>query len=146
MNDLAKERLILVVEDNPAHLSRIEAALQESAVWHRTIAIGNGTEALDFLHRRGAYGEAAKPDLILLDLNLPGTDGRDILEQIKATPHLKRIPIVVLTMSADAADILQSYALQGNCYVVKSENLDQLFQVVRRIEQFWLEIVTLPIE
>lgn len=146
MNELVKERLILVVEANPDHLNRIQAALQESAVRHRTIAIENGTDALNFLLRQGEFGDAPRPDLILLDLNLPGKDGREILETIKTHSQLKRIPIVVLTMSVDEADIFQSYALQGNSYVLKSEDLDQLYQLVRKIEQFWLEIVTLPLE
>jgi len=146
MNELEKERLILVVEDNADHLSRIEAALQESPVRHRVVAIANGMDALRFLYRQGEFSDAPRPDLILLALNLPGKNGLEILAQIKTHSQLKRIPIVVLTVSASEADVLQSYSLQGNCFVIKSENLDQLFQVVKRIEQFWLEIVTLPLE
>lgn len=146
MNQLDKERLILVLEDNPNHLNQIEAALRESAVRHRMIAIANGTNAIKFLYRQDEFVDAPRPDLILLDLNLPGKDGREILEEIKTNPQLKRIPIVVLTLSSNEADVFQSYALQGNCYVLKSDDLDQLFQVVKRIEQFWLEIVTLPLE
>ncbi|MDX2229475.1 MAG: response regulator [Leptolyngbyaceae cyanobacterium bins.349] len=146
MNGQAAERLILVIEDNPQHLSRIEAALRESTVPHRLIAIASGTAALQYLYRRDEFVDAVRPDLILLDFNLPDKDGREILEEIKSNAQLRRIPIVILTMSAEAEDIFNSYSLQGNCYVIKSENLDQLFQVVKRIEEFWLGIVTLPLE
>jgi len=146
MNESIAERVVLVIENNPEHLSRIEAAFQESPMPHRLVAIADGTEALDFLHRQGKFCEAIRPDLILLDLNLSGRDGREILQEIKINPHLKRIPIVILTMSTNEADIFNSYALQGNCYVIKTADLNQLFQVVRRIEEFWLGIVTLPVE
>jgi two-component system, chemotaxis family, response regulator Rcp1 len=140
------ERLILVIEDNLDHVRQIEASFQESQVPHRLVAIANGQQAIDFLYRRGDYADALRPDLILLDLNLPGKDGREILADIKGDRQLRRIPIVVLTTSNDTADISKTYALQGNCYVIKTSDVDQLFQLVRRIEEFWLGIVTLPIE
>ncbi|MDX2242576.1 MAG: response regulator [Leptolyngbyaceae cyanobacterium bins.302] len=145
MNELS-ERVVLVIEDNLEHLRQIEAAFEESTIRHRLVTIANGDEALDFLQRQGNFADAVRPDLILLDLNLPGRDGREILKEIKNNSQLKRIPIVVLTLSSGRDDIFNSYALQGNCYVVKTSDLEQLFQVVKRIEEFWLGIVTLPLE
>ncbi len=137
-------RLILVVEDNPEHTRLIKDALNDNLGQRKIVAIADGVQAMDFLHRRGNYADATRPDLILLDLNLPGKDGREVLAEIKAEPQLRRIPIVVFTISATEEDIFRSYALQGNCYVIKSSNLDQLFHIVKRIEEFWLGIVTLP--
>ena len=146
MEESPAQRLILVVEDNPEHIHLIKDALTENSGQHQIMAIADGMEAMDFLHRRGNYREATRPDLILLDLNLSGKDGRELLAEIKANPQLRRIPIVVLTLSDHEEDIFQSYALQGNCYVIKSSDLEQLFQTVKRIEEFWLGIVTLPLE
>mgnify|MGYP005846954019 CR=1 FL=1 len=146
MENFPVERLILVVEDNPDHVATIQKAFSENASNHRLLAIASGAEALDFLNRRGQYQDAPRPDLILLDLNLPGKDGREILAEIKSNPHLKRIPIIVLTLSDREEDIFRSYSMQGNCYVIKSSDLDQLLHIVRRIEEFWLGIVTLPLE
>lgn len=140
------ERLILVLEDNPDHTRLIKDALNEKSFQHQIVAIADGTQAMDFLHRRGEYVDAPRPDLILLDLNLPGKDGRELLAEIKADPRLRRIPIVVLTLSAAEEDIFKSYALQGNCYVIKSSDLEQLYQLVKHIEEFWFGIVTLPVE
>jgi chemotaxis family two-component system response regulator Rcp1 len=146
MKDPQSERFILVVEDNPDHIHLIETSFKESLVPHRLMAIADGQQAIDFLYRRGEHQTAPRPDLILLDLNLPGKNGWEILAEIKGDRQLRRIPIVVLTTSANEDDISRSYALQGNCYVIKSSNLDQLFQLVKRIEEFWLGIVTLPVE
>ncbi len=146
MEESPAERLILVVQDNPEHTDLIKAALNENSGRRKIVAISDGLQALDFLHRRGNYADARRPDLILLDLNLPEKDGRELLAEIKADQQLRRIPIVVLTISANEEDIFRSYALQGNCYVVKSCDLEQLFQLVKRIEEFWLGIVTLPVE
>jgi chemotaxis family two-component system response regulator Rcp1 len=146
MEESPTERLILVLEDNPDHVRLIKEALNEHAVRYQIVAIADGVEAMNFLHRRGEYTGDRRPDLILLNLNLPGKDGREILAEIKVDPQLKRIPIVVLAVSASEADIFETYAYQGNCYVIKSCDLDQLFRIVKRIEEFWLEIVTLPIE
>ena len=140
------ERLILVLEDNPDHTRLIKDALNENSFQHQIVAIADGTQAMDFLHRRGDYVDAPRPELILLDLNLSGKDGREILAEIKADPRLKRIPVVVLTLSAAEEDIFRSYALQGNCYVIKSTDLEHLFQIVKHIEEFWFGIVTLPVE
>jgi two-component system, chemotaxis family, response regulator Rcp1 len=146
MEESPSKRLILIVEDNPTHAQLIEQVLQARNVQHQIVAIADGIEAMNFLHRQDKYMDAATPDLILLDLNLPGKDGRTILAEIKTNPQLKRIPIIILTLSTDTGDIFQSYLLQGNCYVVKSSDPEQLRHIVERIEEFWLEIVTLPIK
>jgi len=146
MEELAVERLILVIENNPAHLRLIQSVLSESAVKHRVIAIADGTEAMNFLHCTDKYKNADRPDLVLLDLNLPGKDGREVLAEMKADAHLRRIPVVVLTSSTNQDDVVKSYSLQGNCYVIKSHEMEQLVQIVKRIEEFWLGIVTLPTE
>lgn len=146
MDDVAAERFILIVEDNPEHSRQIINALNENPVPYQIGTIADGAEALQFLRRQGAYQSAPRPALILLDLNLPGKDGREILADIKGDASLRRIPIVVLSSSGDAADIFKTYALHGNCYVIKSWSSEQLFQIVKRIEQFWLGIVTLPVE
>ncbi|MGP1387764.1 MAG: response regulator [Thainema sp.] len=140
------KRFILVLDHNPEHVDTIQRSLCSSGKPYHLETIGDGDRALDFLHRRDPYSEAAHPDLILLDLNLPGRNGREILADIKTDSSLKRIPTIVFTVSDSDADILYSYTHQGNCYVVKSSDLEQLSQIVKRIEDFWLEIVTLPVE
>lgn len=140
------ERFILVLDHNPEHVDTIQRVLGSSGKPYHLETIGDGDRALDFLHRRGPYSEANHPDVILLDLNLPGRGGKEILADIKTDSSLKRIPTIVFTVSDNDADILYSYAHQGNCYVVKSSDLEQLSQIVKRIEDFWLEIVTLPVE
>jgi chemotaxis family two-component system response regulator Rcp1 len=137
---------ILVIESNPDHVRLIQTALTQNSPQRQVISVGNGTQAINFLRRCGADKEVSRPDLILLDLNLPEQDGKEILMEIKTDAQLKRIPIVVLATSDSEEDIFRTYALQGNCYVIKSSDLDQLFQIVKRIEQFWLGIVTLPVE
>ena len=146
MEESPAQRLILVVEDSPDHTRLIKDALNEKSGQYQIVALADGVKVMDFLHRRGHYTDATRPDLILLDLNLSGKDGRELLAEIKADPKLRRIPIVILTISDHEEDIFRSYAVQGNCYVVKSSDLEQLFQIVKRIEEFWLGIVTLPIE
>lgn len=138
--------LILVLEGNPDHTRLIEDALNHNSVERQIVALADGIQAMDFLHRRGEYVDAPRPDLILLNLNLPGKDGKEILAEIKADMQLRRIPIVVLTTCASVEDVFRSYELQGNCYVIKSSDLSQLFGLVKRIEEFWLGIVTLPVE
>lgn len=146
MLDVAGERLILVVDGNPDHIRTISSVLGDSAERYQLVAIANGLEASDFLHKRGNYAGATRPDLVLLDCDLADTDGLDILAEMKADPQLRRIPIIVFTLSDRTEQIFRSYALQGNCYVLKSDDLENLSQVVKRIEEFWLGIVTLPIE
>ncbi len=146
MEESPAQRLILVVEDSPDHAHLIKDALDEQSGRYQIVALADGIQAMDFLHRQGNYADATRPDLILLDLSLQGKDGKELLAEIKADSQLRRIPIVVLTLSDQEEDIFTSYALQGNCYVIKSSDLEQLFQTVKRIEEFWLGIVTLPRE
>lgn len=140
------ERLIMIVEDNPDHANSIANVLKESSTNYRIVTIADGMQTMDYLYHRGEYADAPRPDLIILDLNLPGKNGKEILAEIKGDRQLHRIPIVVLTFSQSEEDIFGIYALQGNCYVMKSNDLHHLTQIVKRIEEFWLRIVTLPLE
>ncbi|HEY9697763.1 MAG TPA: response regulator [Trichocoleus sp.] len=144
------ERLILVVEENPDHAQLIQAILQADEEPHQLMIVADETEAIEFLQGHGKYSNASRPDLILLNLNRAETSSslkeQKILADIKANPQLRRIPIIVLTTSDDEADIFSSYALQGNCYVIKSTDLNQLSALIKRIKAFWLGIVTLPLE
>jgi chemotaxis family two-component system response regulator Rcp1 len=140
------ERLILIVEDNQDHATLINNTLKESSTHYQVVTLADGTQAMDFLHHRGEYADALRPDLIILDLHSPGKDGKGILAEIKADRQLHRIPIVVLTVSHSDEDVFGAYSLQGNCYVIKSDDLNHLSQIVKRIEEFWLRIVTLPLE
>ncbi len=139
-----KERIILLVEDNKADIRLVEEALKNSTISHRIIIVRDGVDAMAYLRRTGDYQEAIRPDLIILDLNLPKKDGREVLAEIKVDPQLKRIPVIVLTTSRNEDDVDRSYELNANCYITKSRNLSQLFAIVKRIEEFWLETVTLP--
>lgn len=140
------ERLILVIEHNPSHAQLIETVLETHSTDYQVVTVCDGVQAMSFLHQRGEYANALRPHLVLLDLNLPNKDGRSVLAEMKSDQRLKRIPIVVLTASDDTNDIFTSYALQGNCYVIKADDLDKLSLIIKRIEEFWLEIVTLPLE
>lgn len=139
-------RLILIVDGNDAHVQTIRATLAASDVVCEIVAIAHSEEALRYLHQQDEYASARRPDLMLFDVNIPDTNGLNILSEIKKTPRLKRIPVIVLTLLDDDISIFKSYVLQGNCYVLKSSNLDQLAHIVKRIEEFWLGIVTLPVE
>lgn len=135
---------ILLVEDNPGDVRLTMEVLKEGKVRNKLYTVKDGEEALFFLRREGKYADASKPDLILLDLNLPKKDGREILEIIKSDDEFKRIPVIVLTTSSTEEDILRSYNLHANCYITKPVDLDQFIAVVRTIEEFWLSIVKLP--
>jgi CheY-like chemotaxis protein len=135
---------ILLVEDNPGDVRLTQEALKENKVLNNLHVVEDGVEAMAFLHRDGKYVDAVRPDLILLDLNLPRKDGREVLSEIKADDDLKRIPVVVLTVSGAEEDILKSYNLHANCYITKPIDLNQFINVVRSIESFWLTIVKLP--
>jgi CheY-like chemotaxis protein len=135
---------ILLVEDNPGDVRLTREALKDGKMYHQLSVAVDGVEAMAFLRHEGQYADAPRPDLILLDLNLPRKDGREVLTEIKADDHLKRIPVVVLTTSAAEHDILTSYDLHANCYITKPVDLDQFLKVVQWVEDFWLTIVRLP--
>lgn len=137
---------ILLVEDNPADVRLTQEALKETKVFNNLSVVADGEQALDYLNRRGPYAEATRPDLILLDLNLPKKDGREVLAEIKADERLRRIPVVILTTSEAEQDILRTYNLYANCYITKPVDLDQFITVVKSVENFWLSIVKLPTE
>jgi two-component system, chemotaxis family, response regulator Rcp1 len=137
---------ILLVEDNPGDVRLTREALREGKVRNNLHVAADGVEALHFLRREGKFAGAVRPDLILLDLNLPKKDGREVLEDIKSDPALRYIPVVVLTSSQAEQDILRAYDLHANCYVTKPVDLDQFIHVVRSIEEFWFTIVKLPPE
>jgi two-component system, chemotaxis family, response regulator Rcp1 len=135
---------ILLVEDNPADVRLTQEGLRDSKVRNNLHVVGDGEEALAFLRHEAQYAEVRRPDLILLDLNLPKKDGREVLKEIKADPELRRIPVVVLTTSAGEEDVLRAYNLQAACYITKPVDLDQFIKVVHSIENFWMTIVKLP--
>ncbi len=135
---------ILLVEDNPGDVRLTMEALKEAKVLNKLTVVKDGIEALALLRRQGQYAQAARPDLILLDLNLPRKDGREVLAEIKADDDLKRIPVVILTTSQDEQDVLKTYNLYANCYITKPVDLNQFITVVKSIEDFWLGIVILP--
>lgn len=142
--DLGRPVEILLVEDSPGDVRLTREALKEGKVLNNLSVVGDGAAALDFLRRKGAYGNTPRPDLILLDLNLPKKGGREVLEEIKDDPDLKRIPVVILTTSGADQDIAKSYELHANCYITKPVNLEQFISVVKSVEDFWLTIVKLP--
>jgi two-component system, chemotaxis family, response regulator Rcp1 len=135
---------ILLVEDNPADVRLTQEALKEGKVYNNLHWSKDGVEALEFLRRQGKHAGAPRPDIILLDLNLPKKDGREVLFEIKNDEQLKRIPVVILTTSKAEEDVLKTYNLHANCYVTKPVDLEQFIRVVRTIDQFWLTVVTLP--
>jgi chemotaxis family two-component system response regulator Rcp1 len=135
---------ILLVEDSPADVRLTEEALKEEKLLITLNVVNDGVEAMEYLRREGAYAKAARPDLVLLDLNLPRKDGREVLREIKSDESLKTIPVVVLTISRAEEDVARSYNLHANCYITKPIDLDQFSKVVRSIQDFWLTIVKLP--
>jgi two-component system response regulator len=137
---------ILLVEDSPADIELTREALADVKLANDLHVARDGVEALDFLHRRNGHEGAPRPDLILLDLNLPRKDGRSVLEEVKNDSSLRRIPVVVLTTSGEDEDILRAYDLQVNSYIRKPVGLDRFVEVVRSLENYWLGIVTLPPE
>lgn len=136
---------ILLVEDNEGDADLARAALEDSKVRNELRHVADGVEAMAFLRHQGKYANAPRPDLVLLDLNLPKKDGREVLAEIKADPQLMRIPVVILTISKDEEDVLKSYDLHANCFITKPIDLSQFLKVVRAIEDFWLTIVKLPL-
>jgi CheY-like chemotaxis protein len=137
---------ILLVEDNPGDVRLTVEAFKEGKMGNHLQIARDGVEALEVLRRQGQHSDAARPDLILLDLNLPKMDGREVLAEIKQDPDLRRIPVVVLTTSDAEQDIARSYDLHANCYITKPVDMGQFIEIVQRIEGFWLTIVKLPNE
>lgn len=135
---------VLLVEDNPGDIRLTQEAFKEGRILVNLTIATDGVQAIDILNRQGSYTGTPRPDLILLDLNLPKKSGREVLGEIKADNNLKRIPVIVMTTSKAAQDIHWVYDLNANCYITKPVELDEFLNVVRSIEDFWLTIVTLP--
>lgn len=140
----ARLKTILLVEDNRGDIRLIQEALKRSRSQYQVVTVRDGMEAMAYLRRQEEYADSIRPDLILLDLNLPKKDGREVLAEIKMDSQLKHIPVVVLTTSRNEEDILKSYDLYVNCYITKSRNLSDLFKIVQGIEEFWLATAELP--
>ena len=135
---------ILLVEDSPTDVLLAKEALEYSKIVNNLHVVPDGVEAMAFLRKEGKYKDVARPGLILLDLNLPKKDGREVLAEIKSDEELKRIPVVVLTTSKSEVDILKAYGLHANCYIVKPVDFEKFAELVRSIENFWFSVVTLP--
>lgn len=135
---------VLLVEDNPGDIRLTMEALREGKMSNHLSIVSDGEEALNFLHQTGVYEQAPRPDIILLDLNLPKRDGRSVLAEIKDDPNLRAIPVVVLTTSKSEEDILRSYNLHANCYLTKPVDLDQFFGMIQSFNDFWFSVVKLP--
>lgn len=135
---------ILLVDDNPGDIRLTQEAFEEGKMGNNLSVVKDGEMALSYLHREGVYTDVKRPDIILLDLNLPKKDGREVLAEIKRDEQLKKIPVIVLTTSEAEQDILNTYNLHVNCYIKKPVDLDRFINVVRGIEDFWFDIVTLP--
>jgi chemotaxis family two-component system response regulator Rcp1 len=135
---------ILLVEDNPGDVRLMQEALREGRAPNHLTVVGDGEQAMAFLRREGCWAQAPRPDLVLLDLNLPRKDGREVLREVKDDPGLRRIPVVVMTTSHAEADVMKSYDLHANCYIPKPVDLDEFIAMMRVVEDFWLRIVKLP--
>lgn len=135
---------ILLVEDNPGDIRLTKEALKEGKISNTLNIVMDGVEAMTFLRQEGKYVDAKRPDIILLDLNLPKKDGREVLQEIKSDPSLKRIPVVILTTSRAEEDIIKSYDLHANCYITKPVDFEKFVNVVKSIENFWFTVVHLP--
>ncbi len=146
MENSKRERLILVIDDHPEHLQVIQQVLDSSTVPCQIITLSNSRQAIDFLHRRGTYEQATRPDLVLLDGQLSDGQGQTFLLEVKSDASLRRIPTIVLSPDTDHNTVLNTYQLQCNSYVIKPQDLIHLREVMGVIESFWLNIVTLPLE
>jgi CheY-like chemotaxis protein len=144
MEKIANEIEILMVEDSPGDVRLTIEALKDAKIHNHLSVVRDGEEALAFLRKQGQYAKAPRPDLILLDLNLPKKDGREVLKEIKQEENLKRIPVVILTISTAEKDILKAYDLHANCYITKPVDFEQFTEVVKSIEDFWFTVVKLP--
>jgi len=144
MNPVGERVEILLVEDNPGDVRLTREAMKEAKVRNQLHVVSDGVEAIAFLRRQGTYANAVRPHLILMDLNLPRKDGREVLAEIKQDTDLRRIPVVILTTSEAEVDILKAYDLHANCYIAKPVDIEQFLTVVKSIEDFWITIVKLP--
>lgn len=144
MPGMSEPREIMLVEDNPADVRLTKEVLKEAGVRDHLNVVWDGEEAMEFLHQEGKYAQAPRPDLILLDLNLPKKDGREVLHEIKTCDALRRIPVLILTTSSDPQDVMKTYNRHANCYITKPVSMEQFFQVAREIKTFWLTIAALP--
>ena len=135
---------ILIIEDNEGDARLIKEVLSDGKIANLLHNVKDGVQAMEFLRKKGAYANVVKPDLIILDLNLPKKDGREVLSEIKNDPELKKIPVVIMTTSQAEEDILKSYNLHANCYITKPIDLNQFIKVIKSIEEFWFSIVKLP--
>lgn len=144
MDENTRSIQILLVEDNEGDARLVQEAMRDAKMRNRMHIVEDGVEAMDFLRREGRHRDAPRPDLVLLDLNLPRKDGRQVLAEMKTDPMLKRIPVVVLTTSNAEQDVLRAYELHANCYVTKPVDFDKFMYVVRQIDEFWVKVVTLP--
>ncbi|MFA7350242.1 MAG: response regulator [Methylotenera sp.] len=143
-SEVSRQVEFLLAEDNPGDVRLTQEALRESKIRNNLNVVTDGMEALAFLRKQGKYADSPTPDVVLLDLNLPKKDGREVLAEIKSDPVLKRIPVVIITSSEAEKDILRTYDLHANCYVSKPVDLDQFIRVIQAVENFWLTIVKLP--
>ena len=144
IDSLGRPANFLLVEDNPGDVRLTQEALKSHKVQNNLHVVTDGEEAMAFLRKQGKYKDAPRPDIILLDLNLPKKDGREVLAEIKSDQNLKTIPVVIISSSEAEQDIIKSYDLNANCYVTKPVNFDQFIKVVQSINEFWLTIVKLP--
>ena len=135
---------ILLVDDSPSDTALTREALEKGKIANNLNCVGDGVEALEYLRQQGRYSKAIRPDLIMLDLNMPRKDGREALKELKSDPSLKTIPVIVLTTSRAEQDILQSYQLNANCYITKPVDFKKFVEIIKSIEQFWLAVVSLP--
>ena len=135
---------ILLVEDNPADARLIDEVFKDTNVKNKLHVVKDGVEAMDFLNKMNEYSDAPQPDIILLDLNLPRKDGREVLKEVKKNEDLKSIPIVILTTSSAKEDVIKTYNNHANCYITKPVDFDQFLMVINAIEDFWLKVVKLP--
>lgn len=143
-NNMGRAAEVLLVEDSPGDVRLTREALKEGKVRNNLSVVSDGVEAMEFLRREGKYADAPRPDIVLLDLNMPRKDGREVLAEMKSDESLKRIPVVILTTSEAEQDILKTYDLHANCYLTKPVDLEQFISIVKSVEDFWLTIVQLP--
>jgi chemotaxis family two-component system response regulator Rcp1 len=143
-SNIGRAAEVLLVEDSPGDVRLTREALKEGKVRNNLSVVSDGVEAMEFLRREGKYADAPRPDIVLLDLNMPRKDGREVLAEMKSDENLKRIPVVVLTTSEAEQDILKTYDLHANCYLTKPVDLEQFISIVKSVEDFWLTIVQLP--